>query len=48
MSHHHPTIISVISRLRPTASDFAAAGALHDPSLLAQLHAAQPHRKRSR
>jgi hypothetical protein len=46
MSRHHPTLISLARRLRPTAADFAAAAALHDPGLLLQLQAAQPDRER--
>jgi hypothetical protein len=43
MSRPHPTLATLISHLRPTATDFAAAAALHDPSFLLQLRAADPH-----
>jgi hypothetical protein len=43
MSRQHPTLSSLAHRLRPTSADFAAAAALHDPSLLLQLQAAQSH-----
>jgi hypothetical protein len=41
MSRPHATLATLISRLRPTAIDFAAAAALHDPNLLLQLRVAQ-------
>jgi hypothetical protein len=41
MSRPHPTLATLISRLRPTAIDFAAAAALHDPSFLLALWVAQ-------
>ena len=47
MSRHHPTITSLARRLRPASEDFAAAAALHDPSLLLQLQATQPHWEQS-
>jgi hypothetical protein len=43
VSRRHPTLKSLARHLRPTAADFAAAGALHDPSLLLQAQAAQSH-----
>ena len=43
MSRQHPTLTSLAHRMRPTAADFAAAAAPHDPSLLLQLQAAQSH-----
>jgi hypothetical protein len=46
MSGQHPTLTTHTSpphRMRPTAADFAAAAAPHDPSLLLQLQAAQSH-----
>ena len=46
MSRPHPTLASLISNLRPTASDFAAAAALHDPNFLLQLRIAQLHAER--
>jgi hypothetical protein len=46
MSRPHPTLATVISHLRPTASDFAAAAALHDPNFLLQLRADRAHDER--
>jgi hypothetical protein len=46
MSRPHPTLATLISHLRPTAIDFAAAAALHDPSFLLQLRAAELHERR--
>ena len=46
MSRPHATLATLISHLRPTATDFAAAAALHDPSLLLALRAAHRHDER--
>ena len=37
MHRHLPTPSSLIRRLRPSPARFAAAGAVHDPSLLLRL-----------
>jgi hypothetical protein len=41
MARQHPTPSSLVRRLRPSPERFAAAAALHDPSLLLQLQAAR-------
>jgi len=41
MSRLHHTLTSLARRLRPTSANFAAAAAVHDPSLLMQLEAAR-------
>jgi hypothetical protein len=45
MTHHqHDLFRTVVQRLRPSATSFAAAGALYDPELLLALGAAQQER----
>ena len=46
MSRPHPSLATLISHLRPSASDFAAAAALQDPNFLLQLRAAHLHAER--
>jgi hypothetical protein len=40
MTRQHPTLSSVVRRLRPSPERFAAAAAWQDPTLLMQLQAA--------
>ena len=47
MSRNHRTVTSLARRLRPTAADFAAAAAVHDPSYLLRLQAGQRHLEQS-
>lgn len=37
--HRHPSLRSIVRRLRPSASRFAAAAAVYDPELLLHLQA---------
>jgi hypothetical protein len=42
--HQHPVVRSVVRRLWPSLTSFAAAAALYDPGLLLQLQATQRER----
>ena len=44
MDRHHPALSKLIRRLRPSPERFAAAAAVHDPSVLLALEAARPLR----
>jgi len=46
MTRQHPTLSSVVRRLRPSPERFAAAAALQDPTLLMQLQAARSRDER--
>jgi hypothetical protein len=42
MTRQHPTVRTLLRRLRPAPERFAAAAALQDPSLLMQAQAVRP------
>ena len=42
--HHHPTLSSLVHRLRPSPASFAAAAAVYEPRLLLALQATQRRR----